>query len=129
MIAGSIFRVRISQETFNSEVTAFDPDGLCGLELVEDDGTAICGGCDDLWTVGSGTWACIWFEGTVEELVESLEILPGKENLIHVELVEVDKRVDFCSRGRIVKLLALLDTQRSKKLLDCGIVKTELQSV
>lgn len=107
-----IFRIRSAQEPLDGELAALDPYLLRHLHRVEDDGTAVCRGGDDLRVIWRRTRSRGRLQGAVEEFVEALELIRGEKDLRHVELVKLNKGRDLGGGGRVVELFALLNAER-----------------
>jgi hypothetical protein len=82
--------------------------------VVEDNGPTVGRRHNDLRLVGTGAWAGIRLESTIEELVKVAELFQGHQDFRHVQLVEIDEVLDLRCRGWIIIFTTLLDTERTE---------------
>ena len=109
VVAIDVFRVGVTQEALDRELSTFDPDLGRIRYGIENHGAAVCRGDDDARIVGCGAWAGIGLEFAIEELVKILELVERLEDFVHVQLVEIDEMFDISGGGWVVVLAALLE--------------------
>jgi hypothetical protein len=112
LVPCSIFWIGITQQSLDRELTTLHPDAGGIAHAIEDDGATICRRDHNLWLIRARARAGVGLQSAVEELVEVTEFVKRQKNLGHVQLMEIDEILDLASRGGIVILSALFDTQR-----------------
>jgi hypothetical protein len=108
-VAFGIFGIGVPKKALQGEFSSLDPDGLGRLDVVEDNRAAIGGRDNNPRIIRRRDWTSPRFQGAIEELIESLELVERKQNFRHVKLVESDECRYFSSRGGIIILPPLLE--------------------
>jgi hypothetical protein len=87
--------VSITKKTLDAEFSTLDPDALCFVQAVENDGATVCWAHNDVRVVWSRARTSSRLQLAVEELVEALELFRRNQYLVHVQLMEIDKSLDL----------------------------------
>jgi len=114
-IAFRILWVSGTEETFDGEFTALDPDLRSFIHAVEDDGTAVGGRDNDAWVIWRRARTGIGLEFAVEEFIEGPEALDWVEDFAHVELMKGNEAGYFGGRLWVVIFDTLFEGKTFEK--------------